>query len=399
MDREQAIMESTNFWDDPQVTGKPVDLLGFATVFIRRWPFLVLMAILGFVFAAGVSMLLTPEFTSRAVFLPPSQQAATSDSPLSFLLRPPSSNIYLGLLTSDSVLTDVIQHSDLEKKFKAKDIEQARAMLRRESAVSSDANGFVTVQVTDKDPHLAQQIASNYLGALARLNDRLAISEAEQHRVLFQSEFEKAKNDLEKSEVDLKQAQEASGVVSPDAQIRSGLSAIDSARADIRARQVALAAMLKGETDQSPDVQRLRSEISAEQAQLGSLESAASSGPGTGLTATQAPSVNLRFVQLEREVKYNQVLFDVMAKQYENARLQETSAAPGVQIVDFPELPLHKSKPSRALIALAGFVIGGLLGLILVFIRNRLQVLEQDPLRASSLHSFRRAFVKPSFRP
>jgi len=197
----------------------------------------------------------------------------------------------------------------------------------------------------------------------------------------------------------LKKAQEASGVVLPESQIRSGLSAIDLARADIRAKQVALAALSRAETDQSPDVERMRSEIAAEEGQLATLQKGTPGGPGSGLSAAQAPAVSLRFVELDREVKYNQVLFDVMAKQYENARLQESSAAPAVQVVDYPELPLHKSKPARTLISIVGFFLGLLFGVMVVFARNRLQVLRQNPVRAEALRSLRMAVSRPSLKP
>ena len=396
---EQKAMDGAPFWEDPESVGASVDLLSFAAVFARRWPFLLLMACAGLVLLGGVSFLLTPQFTSQAVFLPPAQPTSPADSPLALFLRPPSSSIYVGLLVSASVLDDVIAHTNLQASYKAKDIEQTRALLTAATAVTTDSAGFVTVKVTDKDPRQAQQIASAFMDALTRLNDRLAISEAEQHRVLFQTEFERAKNDLERSEVELKKAQEASGVVSPESQIRAGLSAIDAARADIRARRVALAAMLKGETEQSSGVQRMQSEIAAEEGQLAALENGARSGAGGALSAAQAPSVSLRFIELDREVKYNQVLFDVMAKQYESARLQENSAAPGVQIVDRPEIPLHKSKPSRKLFAATGLMLGLALGFILVFVRNRLEVLRQDPVRANSLSSFRQAALSARLKP
>lgn len=398
MDQEQKMMDATSFWNDPEATGAPVDVFSFLAMFVRRWPFLLLLAILSCALAIGLSFFIKPQFTSRAVFLPPTLPS-NADNTLALILRPPSSSIYLGLLTSDSVLTDVVEHTDLQKVYGSKDIDMARQSLRAAVTVTTDASGFVSLQVTDKDPKLAQTIATNLLGALSRLNDRLAVSEAAQRRLIFQSELEHAKNDLEASEVALKQAQEKSGVVSPEAQISSGLSAIEVSRAQIRGMQVALSALLQGQTEQSPEVRRARSEIATEEAQLARLQSSSGGPQGAGLSAAQAPSVALKFVQLEREVKYNQVLFDVMAKQYENAKLQESSAAPGVQVVDLPQLPLHRSKPSRNLFAVVGLLAGFLLGLMIVFIRNRLQVLREDPVRARSLEMLTTAISAGHLHP
>jgi uncharacterized protein involved in exopolysaccharide biosynthesis len=398
MDQDRTI-DGPNFWDDPAVVGEPIDLLSILGIFLSRGPFILLTTLLCGVLAFGISLLLTPQFTSKALFLPPSTPSASPDNPLALILKTPSSTIYLGLLRSDSVLDEVITSNNLQSLYKAKDITGARTALVSATALSSDTNGFVTLQVTNKDPRLARDIAASYLVALTHLDDRLALNEAAQHRRLFQSQLEKAKNDLEASEIALENAQKSSGVVSPESQTRSGLTAIDTVRAEIRARQVALAALLQAETDQSPDVIRARSEIAAEQAQLGSLENGSSTGPGSGLSAAQAPSVNLKFIQLERDVKYNQVLFDIMAKQFENARLAESSAAPSVQVVDYPEIPLKKSGPARRLFAVVGAAVGFAGSLFLVFFLNRLRALNADPERSRSMRILRSSMAAPRFRP
>ena len=317
IDNEEAVMDATEFWHQPEAVGTPVDALGFLAVFLRRWPFMLALSLGGLALAFAASFLVTPIFTSQAVFLPPTQSGTSTDSALSLLMRPPSSSIYTGLLNSSSVLADVVTHTGLQSRYQVKDQEAAMAALHAATAISADASGFVTLAVSDKDPRLAQEIARNYLDALTRLNDRLAISEAGQRRILFQTELEHTKNDLENAEVALKRAQETSGVVLPEAQIRSGLTAIDTANADLRAKRVALSALLQGQTEQSPEVQRARSEIATEEGQLARLERGEGAPQGSGLTAAEAPAVSLRFVQLEREVKYQQVLFDIMAKQYE----------------------------------------------------------------------------------
>ena len=288
MDQDRTI-NGPNFWDDPADVGEPIDLLSILGIFLSRAPFILHTSLLCGVLAFGVSLLLAPQFTSKALFLPPSTPSASADNPLSLILKAPSSAVYLGLLRSDSVLDEVIAAHNLQSVYKAKDITGARTALVSATALSSDTNGFVTLQVTNKDPRLARDIAASYLDALTHLDDRLAVNEAVQHRRLFQSQLEKAKNDLEASEIALESAQKSSGVVSPESQTRSGLTSIDTVRAEIRARQVALAALLQAETDQSPDVIRARSEIAAEQAQLGSLENGSSAGPGSGLSAAQAP--------------------------------------------------------------------------------------------------------------
>lgn len=386
-------------WEDPQATGAPVDLLVVVGGLVRRWPFILAMGAGGFCLALAVAFSLTPTFVSKAMFLPPTQRVASTDNPLAALLKAPSTAIYSGLLLSDTVLSDVVRHCDLQHVLKARDEEGARTALSRITRVSTDSSGFVTVQVTHKDPKLAQAIASNFLSALGRLNDRMAVGEASQQRHIFEDALKHEKDELEAAEIDLKRVQESSGVIMPQSQMQAGLLAIDSVRAQIRGQQVRLTALLQALTEQSPEVVRVRSQIGALESQLHRLETGSQGAAGEALTASKAPSVNLEFVRLEREVKYHQVLFDIMAKQYENARMEESSAAPGVQVVDYPQVPLHKSWPPRALFALAGAFLGMLAALAVIFVKNRLHVLNTESDRKSSVQSLREAFSRPTLHP
>jgi tyrosine-protein kinase Etk/Wzc len=385
-------------WEDSKAVGEPIDLLAMAVKVIRGWPLIALMGVGGGALGLLIALCLPSTFTSKALFLPPPQRFSATDNPVAALLKPPSSNIYSGMLLSDSVLADVVTHSDLQTLFHSRDSQDARRALQRLARVSTDSSGFVTLQVTYKDPRLAQQIASNFLAALSRLNDRLAISDAAQQRVFYKSELEREKNELESAEIALEQQQEKSGVVAPLSQTQAGLTAIDAARVEIREQEVRLAALEKRETDQAPEVVLAKSQLQALQNQLRALSSG--NGPaGGGLSAAAAPKVNLEFVKLEREVKYHQALFDAISKQYENARMEETSAAPGVQVVDFPEVPARKSWPTKSLFVMVGGLLGLFLGLSTVMARHYWVKLQDDPERQASLNMLADAFRKSEFRP
>jgi uncharacterized protein involved in exopolysaccharide biosynthesis len=386
-------------WDDPDAAGKPIDVMVLLSAFIRRWPFIAAMGFGGGVLAFIIAFLLTPKFSSKAVFLPPVQHVSSLENPFSALLKTPSTTVYSGLLLSETVLSDVVEHSDLQRILKAKDNQDARVRLRQITQVSTDTSGFVSIEVTHKDPRLAQKIAANFLSALARLNDRMSISAAAQERRLYQAELQHEKDELENAEVELEKAEKASGVILPQSQTQAGLLAIDTLRAEIRAQQVRLTGLEQAQTERAPEVVRLRSQIEALEAQLHRLESGTQGAQAGALPASRAPEVNLEFVRLEREVKYHQTLFDVMAKQFENAKLEETSAAPGVQVVDYPEVPIRKSWPRRSLFALAGVFLGIILSLVLIVVKKKWMSLNSDARGVDSLERLRDAWTNTQLRP
>jgi len=384
-------------WEDPEAAGKPIDLLVVLATIFGRWPFIVAAGATGLLIALVIAFSLTPEFTSKAVFLPPTQHVSSTDNPFAALLKTPSTAIYGELLLSESALGEVVEQCNLRTILKAKDEVGARERLRSMTKVSTDSSGFVSLQVTHRDPKLAQKIASTFLSALAHLNDRMAVASASQQRRVYEDALGHEKDELENAEVELKKIQESSGVILPQNQTLAGLSAIDRIRAEIRAQQVQLSALLQAATEQAPEVVRARAQIQALEAQLHLQENGKAGAVGESLTASNAPSVNLEFVRREREVKYHQVLFDVMAKQYENARLDESSAAPAVQIVDFPEVPLRKSWPPRALFALGGGVLGVFAAIVWIFMADRLRALDKEPEMANSLNALSKAIAHPRF--
>jgi tyrosine-protein kinase Etk/Wzc len=69
----------------------------------------------------------------------------------------------------------------------------------------------------------------------------------------------------------------------------------------------------------------------------------------------------LQYGRKLREVKYSETLFEMLAKQYEAARLDESKAAAVIQVVDPAVEPDRKSSPRRSLIVLGMVALGFLL--------------------------------------
>ncbi len=164
-------------------------------------------------------------------------------------------------------------------------------------------------------------------------------------------------------------------------------------RAQITSRQVELAALTQGATDQNPAVVRLQTEITGLEQQLQKLQN--DSGrrqPGSiQLPTAKVPELALEYVRKQREVKYHEVLFELIARQYESARLDESREAPLLQVVDRALIPDRKSGPPRMLLILASCILGAFAGVSWVILRNFISTLQQDPLKAAQLETLRQA--------
>jgi tyrosine-protein kinase Etk/Wzc len=339
------------------------------------------VALTSFAISAIIAFLIPASYTSIASFIPPSSnnnslsalagQLSAVGAGAAFGAVKSNGDLYVGILSSSSIADAIISRFDLMGVYKVrKQSAAAKILASRSDFEAGLRDGIVTVKVTDRSPERARDIANAYLQELHTTNDRLALTEASQRRLFFEQQLAKEKDNLANAEVELKKVEEQTGLIAPAGQTTVQLETIAQTRAAIAVRQVQLAALRQSSTDQNPEVVRLRSEIADLQGQVAGLEHGSGQGD-SDIPKSKVPELELQFVRQQREVKYHESLFEMIAKQYEEARLDESHDAPVLQVLDYAVLPDTKSGPHRLLIAAAGLVLGVLLGAAWVLLQNR----------------------------
>lgn len=325
----------------------------------------------------AIAFALPSMYTSQTVLMPPQQQstASTALASLGALagaagmvpdIKSPD-QVYVGLLKSDTVADRLVDRFKLEQRYGVGQMQAARAKLADRVDIAADTHsGFVTIKASDRSPAFAAQLANAYADELRSMLDRLAVTEAQQRRLFFQQQADKAKEKLNQAEVALKDAQHTSGIVSLDSEVLGAIRRSADLRAQIAARQVQLEAMRTYATSDNPDVQRVLAEIDAMRGQLATLEQGdrASAGQRAGDAAALAT------VRAYREVKYEQAQLDAFTKQLELAQLDVAKEGPLVQQIDVAMPAEKRSAPRRGLIVLVSAAAGLLLGLAAAFIRR-----------------------------
>jgi len=340
--------------------------------------------------ATVVAFLLPLRYTSSTSFVPPTLNNASSMSSvlagqLSSLgasdmvgsLKNPG-DVYAGILRSRSIASELVRDKrfDLMHVYKVKKESQAEKILGNNTVVTVDIkSSIVTVDVTDKSPERARDLANAYMDALRQTNGRLALSQSSQRRLFFGQQLEKEKDDLEDAEVELKKTEEQSGLIAPSGQTETEIRTIAETQAAVAAREVQLAGLRDSATEQNPEVIRLKSEIADLQGQLVRLQSGSGKGSIAAIPTSKVPELQLEYVRKEREVKYHEALFDMLSRQYEAARLDEARDAPVLQVLDPASYPDTKSSPVRSYYMLGGLIFGFLMGCIWVLTREHIQEL------------------------
>ncbi|UJB33392.1 hypothetical protein HQN78_21375 [Chromobacterium sp. Beijing] len=286
--------------------------------------------------------------------------------------------LYIGLLQSRTVADNLIQQFKLKQRYATETMDETRKALQSASAFNSGKDGLISINVEDKDPQFAAALANGYIAQLIRLNQSLAVTDAAKRRLFFETQLKQTKEQLASAETALRQTQERTGMIQPDGQVQAIMNTVTQLKANIAAKEVQLEALRSYATEQNPLYQRSRQELAGLKTQLAKLENGAEIAGDVMVPTGKMPQSGLEYLRRLREVKYQETIFELLAKQYELARIDEAKDSSQIQILDSAAIPELKSKPVRSLITAAGLFSGLVLGIALALLRERFQIAQQS---------------------
>ena len=340
--------------------------------------------------AVGVALMMTPIFTSKAVIMPPQQQSAGALAALGDLaglagisgggaLKNPS-DLYVAMLETRPIQDALIDRFNLVSRYDEEFRQDARNALSQASVIKADKkSGLISIEVDDEDPKVAANMATAYVEELQKMTNSLAISEAARRRLFFEKQLEQAKENLKNAEVALRSTQEKTRIVSPQGQITAIFTAIAQLRGAISAKEVEINALKTFATAQNPDLKVAQQELAALRSQLDRLQRDHPSEAGDYMVPSgRLAAGGIAFVQATREVKYYETIFELLAKQFELAKIDEAKESTLIQVIEKAIPAEKKSKPKRLLIVILSVISGLIFSILLIFIKVALSKVKND---------------------
>lgn len=278
-------------------------------------------------------------YTADTRILPPQQQSSASAmlSQLGALggmggaslgIKNPN-DTYVAMLESRPLQNSMIKRFKLQDVYKAETLADARGALSGVTKVEVGKDGLITISVDDTDPKRAAMLANGYTEELQKLTQVFAVTDASQRRIFFEKQLHQAKEGLANAEISLKQLQQRTGVLQLDAQ-------------------------------------------------AGQLM-------GTG----QAPDIALRYIRKVRDLKYAETLYEILAKQYEMAKLDESKESTVIQVLEKAVVPEDKSKPQRSKMVLIAALAAGFLAVLYAFVAEALHKAKEDKEQEAQLEALK----------
>ena len=389
----------------PARAGDDVDLLGVLTRVAKR-KHIVLRVTVGFALAAiVVSLILPKQYTATVILLPPQQNSSISSALASqfssvgglaslagssLAFRNPN-EMYVTMLKSHIIEDAMVRQFDLMKEYRKSYLTDARKAFEKRTTVEANSrDGLIHISIEDRDARRASELANGYVDQFRLLSQHLAITEASQRRLFFEQDLVQARNNLSNAEEGLKQTEMSTGVIQLDSQARALIETGATLRAQISTREVQMQGMqtyAAGENAQLIQAQQELAGLRAQLAKLGGTEES----DGLIVPKGLVPEAGLEYARKLRQVKYYEAVVDILARQFELAKLDEARQGAPIQVVDPAVPPDKRSFPKRVLIVSVATILGLFFGTLSALLLAAYEDANKNPETASRFNLLREA--------
>src|SRR4051812_2078208 len=156
-------------------------LLDLLITLARRKRMILTVAAFCFVLTFMAVLFMSNVYTAASKVLPPQQSQSAASSllqqlgPLSGLAQQGFSlknagngELYVGILKSDTIANHLIDRFNLKQVYRERRYVETREQLASDTLISLGKEGFITIEVTEKDPKLAADIVNAYVEELKK---------------------------------------------------------------------------------------------------------------------------------------------------------------------------------------------------------------------------------------
>jgi tyrosine-protein kinase Etk/Wzc len=364
--------------------------LRYLEIIVRWKKFIIYSTLIICTLVAIYSLLVDKKYQAGAKVLPPRQESYGSliggiaNLTTSFLgggqggfSLPPltsPSEVYKELLESRILAEKLIKEFNLMEEYEIKYIEEALDMFWGNLDIEVTFAGFVNITYTDSDTIRVKELMDSLLLTLDSLNTHATINYHRQNRIYFEKQLELIRNNLFKSEDNLKNFQEKYGVLEITEQVKQLLSILT----DLESQKMQLI-FEKGVVDHtlnknSSQVRLLEIQINSIENEITKIKEGTNKNLAIGVN--DIPDIALKYANLLREQQINETINIFVQQQYEQARFYEEKDIPTIMVLDKPRYPQIRVYPKRRNMVLIGLLFSLFLNVLFIAYKEKVSEIQ-----------------------
>lgn len=299
-----------------------------------------------------------------------------------------SGRLIIGIMQGDSVVDAIIERFNLMEKYSS----DIRLIVRGATTANLQAeedsrSGMISIAYIDEDPVFAANMANAFVEELQKKLQEISLADALQRRNFFENQLTQSQQELNAAESDMINYQQSRGVIALESQAGEILASIASLRNRIAAKNVEISTLSSYARRDNPRLKLLNTELEAMTRELRKLEEEQKRAdyPGRRRPVSgdllssigQVPELGIEYQRYVRALQFATAKYELMLRQYENARLSEASDLSAISIVDYATPPDYKYGPRRARITLMGLMAGFALSIFWAFLSAHIKSLRE----------------------
>ena len=337
-----------------------------------------------------IALLLPRQYVSSAIILPEDEQVG---SPIAALLGqaglPFAGNLFAQggtaeiqkeILLSYSLASRVVAALNLYVPYEMEDEREKNPIAAEQDAVFRLRNEIgaelslpsqvILLWAKSREPELSRDIVARYILELERFNRETMQEAGRRKRVFLEERFEQVVHDRREASEAIEDFSARNGIVYLPAELEGELALVAEINRRLVFKELDRASLAQDSAPDSPGLDLLDSEIAVLRGKLDELETGRGDSSIKFTPLEKLPALSLEYFRLQRELRIQQEIGDLLTQQLEQAKLQEANNVSTVNVLDAPLAPTLPAAPRKKIVVLLGTFLGLLLLCGWVLIRD-----------------------------
>jgi len=275
-----------------------------------------------------------------------------------------------GFLASNQMSEKIIEKFNLVEYYEITEYKRAKTLKAFKDDFKFDLNdnGFIEISMIHKNPEISADIVNFATEELDRMSQEYAITYAKKYREFVEKRYFKNMNDLKDAELSLEIFQKETGIFAIPEQIEVAFKAYAELETQLSLKELERDLVKETQGENNPSVVVAESQVNLLKKKISDLKSGKQSDNSLiFLKIDELPNVQLRFLQIKRELEIQAKLLEFTLPMYEQAMMEEQKTIPTITIIDKAIAPELKDSPKKAFIILSIFFLALFIQLPLIF--------------------------------
>ena len=246
--------------------------------------------------------------------------------------------------------------------------------------------------VISYDHYYPDQAAAGLEFAVQRLREKmhaLTIERVRRRKIFLDERLAEVRQDRTEAQDVLTEFQQEFGVINLAAQSEAAIENVTALKTELYLKEVELHSQIELLGENTAAVVRLRSAVDQLRTLIREIEHGFVEFQDSAIPLQELPALGVRYLDLATELSVHDTIYAFLRSQYESTRIEENAKESAFQIVEEVEVPLRKSRPSRALICIIGTLAAFMASILAAFAVERFKRAEADPVQRRQLDEIR----------